>query len=187
MLDFSELQKGKRIIIANQPYEIIEAAPLFKGRGHSVLQARIKNLVSGEILSKTFHPSDVFEEAEIEEFEAKFLYSHRGKYFFAEKDNPKRRFELTSEILGKKTDFLIQGQEVRAQVFQERIINIVLPIKIQLKVVESPPDFRGNRAEAGVKQVTLETGAKINVPLFIKEGDIIEVNTETEEYVRRVK
>lgn len=187
MLSYNELEKGVKIILDGEPYEIVEASPLFKGRGHSVLQTKLKNLKTGNLISKTFHPSDSFKEAEVFKIEARFLYSHREKYVFCKKDKPSERFELTEEQIGEKKKFLKENQEVEALVFEGKVINISLPIKIKLKVIEAPPGLQAGRAEPGTKQVTLETGAKINVPLFIKQGDIIEINTETAEYVRRIE
>lgn len=187
MISFDELKKGVKIVLEGQPYEIIEANFLFKGRGSSVLQAKIKNLISGNILSRTFHPSDIFEEAEIKKIKAKFLYSHRDKFFFSEEENPQKRFDLTEEQIGQAVKFLKPNQIVEGIEFEGKVINISLPIKIQLKVIEAPPGVKGNRSQAGTKQVKLETRAKIVAPLFIKEGDIIEVNTETGEYVRRIE
>lgn len=186
MLSYSELKRGIRILLKGQPYEILECAPLFKGRGHSVLQAKIKNLLTNNVVSETFHPSDVFEEPEISKVGLKYLYSHRDNYIFSEKDNPSKRFELKEEQIGKASQFLKENQIVEGIIFENKLVNISLPIKISLKVVEAPPAIRAQSAQAGTKPVVLETGAKINVPLFIKEGDIIEVNTETSEYVRRI-
>jgi len=186
-IPYSELKKGKQIIINNEPYEIIEASSMFKARGHSVLQVKLKNLITGNIISRTFHPSDIFEEAELFKIKAKFLYSHRENYFFAEKDNPSKRFSLTKEQISSSVKFLKPNQEVETIIFKEEIINISLPIKIQLKVKQAPPGIKGSRAQAGNKIVVLETGAEINVPLFIEEGDIIEINIEKGEYVRRIE
>ena len=197
MLNYSDLKKGVKIILDNQPYEIIETSFMFKGRGSSILRTKIRNLINGNLVSKTFHPSENFEQAEFLEIKAKFLYSHlirkkssigisRSKFVFCEKDNPAKRFELFQEQIGQRAKFLKQNQIVKGIIWQEKIINISLPIKIELKVIEAPPGIRGNRAEAGTKVITLETGTKINAPLFIKEGDIVEINTETGEYVKRV-
>jgi len=186
-ISYSELQRGVKIIINHQPFEIKEASLMFKGRGHSTLQTKLKNLITGEIIQKTFHPSSSFEEAELSKIKAKFIYSNRGKFVFCEEKNPSKRFELEEDKLGTATKFLKPNQIVEGIVFNGKIINISLPIKLQLKVKQSPPGIRGDRAQGGTKLVTLETGAEINTPLFIKEGDIIEVNTETSEYVRRVE
>lgn len=183
LIPYPELKKGKQIIINNEPYEIIEASSMFKARGHSVLQTKLKNLISGNIISKTFHPSDTFEQVELSKIKVKFIYSHRGNYFFSEK----KRFSLTEEQISSAKKFLKPNQEVEAIIFKDKIINISLPIKIHLKVSQAPPGVKGDRAQGGNKTVTLETGAEINVPLFIKEGDIIEINTEKEEYVRRIE
>lgn len=186
MISYSELEKGVKILFKGEPYEIIEAKPLFKARGHSVLQAKIKNLLTGAVISETFHPSDTFEEPEISKIELKYLYPHKDRYFFCEKNDPSKRFDLTEEQIGKSSQFLKQNQIVEGIIFEKKLVNISLPIKISLKVIEAPPAIKGQSAQAGTKPVTLETGAKINVPLFIEEGDIIEINTETGEYVKRV-
>ncbi len=186
-IPYSELKKGKQIILNNQPHQIIEASSMFKARGHSVLQAKLKNLVSGNIISKTFHPSDTFETAEISRIKAKFLYSHREKFVFCKENDSSNRFKLTKEQIGSANKFLKSNQIVEGIIFKEKVINISLPIKIQLKVKQAPPGVRGNRAEAGTKIVVLETEAEINVPLFIEEGDIIEINTEKIQYVRRIE
>jgi elongation factor P len=185
MLAHNDLKKGVKIVIEGEPYEVLESSPLKKAQGRVVIQGRIKNLITGDVISKNFHQGDVFEEAEILKFNAKFLYSHRGKFVFSKEENPSERFDLTEDQIGQQSRFLKQGQIVEGVIFKNKIINISLPIKVHLKVVEAPPGEKGNRAQAGTKQVLLETGAKINVPLFIKEGDIIEINTETGEYVKR--
>lgn len=187
MLSYSELKKGVKIILDSEPCEIIEASHLFKGRGHSVLQVKLKNLITGNLISKTLRPSDVFEEAEVPKIEAKFLYQHQGKFFFSETKNSAKRFDLTVEQIGEQGKFLKPNQIIEGIIFKNKVINISLPIKINLKVIEAPPGVKGGRAEPGTKTVTLETGAKINAPLFIEEGDIIEINTQTGEYVRRIE
>ena len=187
MLDYSEFKKGVRIIIEEQPYEIIEANFLFKARGGSGLQTKIKNLITGSTISRTFRPGESFEEADIIKTKAKFLYSHRDNLFFCQEQNPSSRFELPKEIIGSSFQFLKPNEIVEAMELKGKIVNVSLPIKVNLKVIESPPGLKGDRSQMGNKQITLETGAKINAPLFIKEGDIIEINTETAEYVRRIE
>jgi len=187
MLSYFELRKGVKFILNGEPYEVLEFQQVGKAQDVFVAQTKIKNLINGKILEKSFHQSDVFEETELNKIEIKFLYSHRGKFCFYEAQNPKVRFELTEEQIGSGAKFLKQNQILIGIKFQGKIINIILPIKVQLKVTEAPPGVKGERAQAGTKPVTLETGAIINVPLFVGQGDIIEVNTETGEYVRRVE
>ena len=187
MLSFNEIKKGVRIILNNEPCEVIESSHMFKGRGQSVIQAKIKNLRSGTIFSKTFRSFESFKEAELIKFKATFLYENKkGYYFFCREDDPKKRFNLSREQLGDKIKFLKQGESVEGIIFQNDIINISLPIKVLLKVIEASPGIKGDRAQSGTKPVKLENNTEILVPLFIKQDDIIEVNTEKEEYVRRV-
>jgi elongation factor P len=186
-ISYSEIKKGVQIILNNQPYEVIEAASMFKGRGHSVLQAKLKNLIDGSIVQKTIHPSDDFLEAEISKIKAKFIYSHRNNFFFSEADNPQKRFDLNEKQIGPAAKFLKPNQIVEGIIFKGDIVNVSLPIKIQLKVKEAPPGVKGDRAQGGNKIVVLETGAEIAVPLFVQEGDIVEINTEKKEYVRRIE
>ena len=187
MLSHTDLKRGVRFISDNEPYEVLDSSFVFKGRGSSIVQTKIKNLITGNLLSRTFHPGENFEEAEIEKIKVKFIYSHQNRFFFSREVDVSFRFDLPKEVIGESSIFLKPNQIVEGVQFKEKIINISLPVKVQLKVAEAPPGVKGDRAQGGTKTVTLETGAKINTPLFIEEGDIIEINTETEEYVRRVE
>lgn len=187
MMSYSDLKKGIQIIIDGLPYEVLEARPLKMAQRRVVLQTKLRNLITGNLLSRNFQQGETFEEAEISKTEAKFLYFHKNRYFFCQKDDSSERFDFGAEQIGEQAKFLKSGQIVEGLIFQGKIINISLPIKVQLKVIEAPPGVKGGRAQTGTKTVTLETGAKINVPLFIEVGDILEINTETGEYVRRVE
>jgi len=187
MLSYFDLRKGTKFILDGEPYEVLEFRQMGKAQDVFVAQTKIRNLITGKVFEKNFHQGDVFEETELKKIEVKFLYSSREKFYFAEVENLKNRFELTEEQIGFGTKFLKPNQILIGILFQEKIVNIVLPIKVQLRVIEAPPGVKGDRAQGGTKTVILETGANVNVPLFIKEGDIVEVNTETGEYVRRVE
>lgn len=187
MLTHSDLRKGMMIILDGEPYEVLEANALKKAQRRPVIQTKIRNLITGNVFNRNFHQGDVFEEAEISKFSAKFIYAHRGKFLFSEEKDQSKRFELNESQIGPQVKFLKAGQEMETEVFEGKIINISIPIKVSLKVIEAPPGIRGDRAQGGNKTVTLETGARIDVPLFIEEGDIVEINTETEQYVRRVE
>lgn len=186
MLTHTNLKRGIKIILEGEPYEILEASPLKMAQRRVIIQTKIKNLITSSVFEKNFHQGDVFEEAELQKFDAKFLYSHRGRYFFCEALNPAKRFDLGEEQIGNTAKYLKTNQIIEGIVFDEKVVNISLPIKIQLAVKEAPPGVRGDRAQGGTKSVILESGAKVNVPLFIETGDIIEINTETGEYVRRI-
>lgn len=187
MIDHTQLKRGIQITIDGAPYEILESAPMKKAQRRVVIQAKIKNLLNGTVQDRNFHQGDIFDEAELSKFDAKFIYSSRGRYFFCEASNPAKRFDLPPEQIGSAVNFLRPNEIVQAIVFEEKIISISLPIKVSLKVTESPPGIKGDSAQGGSKIVVLESGAQVNVPLFINEGDIIEVNTETGQYARRVE
>lgn len=187
MLGINDLRKGTLIIYNNEPHEILEAKHLVMQQRKPVLQTRLKNLLTGKVFEKNIQHSEEFEEAEVEKVKAKFLYHHRGGYWFCEEDNPAKRFNLEEEIIGEQKNFLKPNISLTALRFRGKIINISLPIKMEFKVTEAPPGIRGDTAQGGSKVVTIETGAKISVPLFIQVGDIIRINTETGEYVERVE
>ena len=186
MLSYFDLRKGVKFILDQEPYEVLEFQQIYKAQDMVVARTKIRNLINGKVLERTFHQDDKFEEAELEKVEVKFLFTHRGKFGFCETQNPRTRFELAEEQIGESSKFLKSNQNLIGIKFQGKIINVSLPIKVQLKIIEAPPGIKGNRSQAGTKTVTLETGAKINVPLFVEEGDIIEINTETGEYTRRI-
>ena len=186
MISYSDLKRGVRILLKNQPFEIIESSPMFKGRGQSVLQAKVKNLITGETFAQTFRPSDSFEEADLEKEKLKFIYSGRGKCIFCKENDPSKRLELEERKAGKTIQFLKTDQIVNGLFFEGSLVAILLPIKVQLRIENTPPALKGQSASGGTKPATLESGASVNVPLFINNDDIVEINTETGEYTRRI-
>ncbi len=170
-----------------QPYEVLEANFLRMQQRKAVMQAKIRNLISGRVVDRNFQPSDQLEEVELEKKSAVFIYQNRGEFWFHEKGNPKNRFSIPAEVVGEAGNFLTSNTAVTAVYFSGKPINVSVPIKMDLKVIEAPPSIKGNTAQGGTKVVTLETGAKISTPLFINTGDVIRVNTEKGEYVERVE
>ncbi|PJE57559.1 MAG: elongation factor P [Candidatus Portnoybacteria bacterium CG10_big_fil_rev_8_21_14_0_10_38_18] len=199
MINYNNLKPGTVFILDGQPYQVVEFSFLRMQQRKPVAQTKIRNLITGKVISRNFQHTESFEEAEIKYREVKFLYSHpdrkssisngtsRGKFIFCEINDPSKRFELSEEQIGDASRFLKPNSEVSIMEFQDKIINISLPIKLEFKVIEAPPSVRGNTAQGGVKVVKIETGALINVPLFIGEGDIIRINTQTGEYTERVE
>lgn len=186
MLSYTELKKGVVFIYEGHPYEVLEAHFLRMQQRKAVVQTKIRNLITGKVLDRNWQPSDEFEEAEVLKKNAIFIYVNRGEYWFHEEGNPKNRFALSAELIGTPAQFLKPNTKVLSFVFNDKVIKIQLPIKMEFKVVEAPPAIRGNTAQGGTKVVELEGGAKVNAPLFVEEGDMIRVNTETGEYVERV-
>lgn len=185
MLTHTDLKKGTQFIYENQPWEVLEYAHLKMAQRRPVVQTKIKNLLTGAVQEKNFQQGDVFDEADLIKKDIKFLYSNKGQYWFCEVADPSKRFSFTEDQIGNQAKFFKPNSIVVGLIFQDNIINVLAPIKVQLKVKESPPGIKGDRAQGGTKEAILESGAAIQVPLFIEEGDIIEINTELGTYVKR--
>ncbi len=185
-LAYTDLTKGILFIMDGAPYEVLETHFLRMQQRKAVVQTKIRNLITGKILDRNFQASDFFEEAEIERKNAIFIYESKGQYWFHDEGNPRNRFELGEELLGDQGKFLKPNTKVATMVFNDKVIKVDIPIKMEFKVIEAPPVVRGNTAQGGTKQVTIEGGAKVNVPLFVNEGETIRINTQTGEYVERV-
>jgi len=187
MLDVNKVKKGDIIIVDGKPYRVLDIAHMKKARQGATINMKLKNLTTNNTLSHTVNSSERFEEANIEKKEILFIYGHRGEYVFSDLNDRSNRFSIKEEDLIYEKDFLKQGMSVTAEYFDGNLIGIDIPIKVDYKVIDAPPGVKGNTVSGGTKMVTIETGAKIQTPLFIEEGDIIRVNTEKGEYVERAK
>ncbi|OHA01895.1 MAG: hypothetical protein A3C12_00950 [Candidatus Sungbacteria bacterium RIFCSPHIGHO2_02_FULL_49_20] len=194
MLSMNDLSRGTLFILDGAPFEVLEISHSHIGRGGSNTTARVRNAKTGQVYTRTFKQSDTFEEADIEKRLISFLYSHRNEYIFIDPKDRSKRFPISLEILGDKTMWLKPDMELTGVFLsdsstgspQAEIISIILPIKLDLKVTEAPPGLRGDTAQGGTKLATLETGAKVSVPLFINQDDVVRINTESGEYTERV-
>lgn len=188
MLEYNEITVGKFIIYQGEPWEVLSSHVFRKQQRKPVNATKLRNLITGRVTENSFHQSEKAEEADLEFKEIKFIYSNSGKdeYWFHEDGDPSKRFALNENQIGYGTKFLKKDTSAKAMLFDDKIIGVQMPIKIELKVVEAPPNMKGNTAQGGNKVVKVETGASVNAPLFINAGDIIRVNTNTGEYVERV-
>ncbi len=186
MLEYNEITLRKYIIFENEPYEVLASHVFRKQQRKPVNATKLRNLISGRIVEHSFHVSDKVDVAEIEERKVKYLYKNKGEYWFCEENDPSKRFTLEENMIGQSAKFLKANSLITALVFDDKIFSLKLPIKVELKVTEAFDAVKGDTATGGQKQITLETGAVINAPLFVKQGETIRVNTETGEYVERV-
>ena len=186
VLSYNEIVQKKVITMDGQPFEVLSSHVFRMQQRKPVNQTKLRNLKTGKVTEYSFHQNETVHEADIEFEDITYLYNNRGEFWFCEKGNPKNRFKLDEELIGEPGQFLKENNDVEAMRFEGEVIGIKLPIKMDLKVVEAAPAVKGNTVQGGNKQVKVETGATINVPMFINEGDIIRVNTETAEYVERV-
>ncbi len=184
MLNFNEIKTGRVIKVNSEPFIIIKTDHHKMGRGGAVLKIKCRNLINGNILERTYQGAEKAEEAETETKKANFMYKDKDEAYFM--DNASfEQFNLPLEEVGESVKFLKDGVDVDVLYFESRPVSISLPIKMDFKVISAPPSVKGNSAGNVNKQVEIETGALINVPLFIDEGDIIRINTDTGEYVER--
>ena len=186
MLTHTDLRKGTEFIYEGQPWVVLSAEAMKMAQRRPVIQSKIRNLIDGRVQEKNFQQGDVFDEADLQKKDIKFLYQSKGQYWFCEINDPSKRFSFTEDQIGFQAKYLRPNEVVLGIMFDEKIINFKLPIKVEIKVKDTPPGIKGDRAQGGTKEAKLESGATIQVPLFVEEGDTIEINTETGEYVRRV-
>ncbi len=192
MLEYNEITEHKYIVFENEPYEVLSSHVFRKQQRKPVNATKMRNMLTGRIVEHSFHVSDKAEEADISKREVKYLYTNKGEFWFCEASNPSKRFELPEVMIGSAGKFLKTNTLVDALVWDDgksdegKIIGLKLPIKMDLLVKEAHPATKGNTAQGASKMVVLETGAEIQVPMFIKQGDVIRVNTENGEYTDRV-
>ena len=190
-LDYNEIKERKYIVYKNEPFEILESHVARTQQRKPQNQVKMRNMLNGKVIPGTFYSSDTAEEADITKKEAKFIYASRGEYWFCDPENLKDRYKIEENIIGNASKFLKTDTIVDLLIFEhddeKKIIGLKLPIKMTFVVKDAPPAIKGNTASGGGKLVTLETGAQVTTPFFIEVGEKIVVNTDTGEYVERVK
>jgi elongation factor P len=184
MLHLNEIKVGKLIKLNGEPFVITRAEHHKMGRGGAVLKVKLKNLISGNMLDKTYQGNDKAEEAETQKRKANFLYKDADNAYLMDNENYDQ-FSLPVDQLGEKANFLKDGTDVDVLYFDSKPVALDLPIKVKMRVVSAPPGIKGNSAGSVTKKVTIETGYEISAPLFVKEGDEIIINTDSGEYVER--
>jgi len=185
-MNINDLKKiGTVIKLNDEPYIVLSSQHARTAQRKAFIRTKLRNLNSGIVLEKTFQAGDKIEEADLEKRKASYLYQQNDQYFFMDQKNFDQ-FSLNKNSLAGQEKFLKEGLGVVILFFEGQPINLELPKKIDLKVIQAPPGVKGDSATAATKIITLETGLEINAPLFIKEGDTVRVNTETGEYVERV-
>lgn len=184
MLSMNEIKLGKVLTINNEPFVVIKTDHHKMGRGGAVLKVKMKNLVSGAVLERTYQGNDKAEEAQTQTKKANYMYSDASGANFMDNESYEQ-FTFPADEIGEKVQFLKEGIDVDVLYFNDKPVSISLPIKMTFKVVSAPPAVKGNSVGSVTKVAELETGAKINVPVFIEEGENIVINTDTGEYVER--
>lgn len=186
MIGITDLKNGTIFEDGNQPWVVLEYQHSKMGRGGAVLKTKIRNLITGAVVDRTYKGSDKFEPVQLERKTAQYLYQDGTGYVFMD-EATYEQFNLGSDILGDAPKYIKEGESIQLQYFQGKPINVDLPVKVALKVTEAPQTDKGNTATAANKTITLETGLTVQAPMFIKTGETIIVDTRNGSYVERAK
>ncbi|PID73426.1 MAG: elongation factor P [Desulfobacterales bacterium] len=186
MLECSDLRKGAKISIDGDPYMIIQFQFVKPGKGQALYKCRLKNMITGSQLDRTFRSGDKFDEANLEEQDMEYLYFDGEAYCFMNSSNYEQEF-LTPDQLEDAVNLLKENTVCSVLLYEGRPIGVTLPNFVELEVTESDPWAKGDTAAGSTKPAKVETGAVINVPPFINQGEKIRIDTRTGEYVERVK
>jgi elongation factor P len=184
MLGLTDLKTGVKFMFEGNPHEVLSYQHSKQARGGAVMRTKLKNMITGSIIDKTFRGSEKFDSADVTREKAQYLYADGGKYNFMD-TTTYEQFELNADLIGEKSNYLIEGLELELIKFEDRAIGIELPIKITVEVTETQPGVKGDTAQGGSKPAVIQTGATVTVPLFINQGEKIVVDTRDGHYVTR--
>jgi elongation factor P len=182
----TDLKKGVVCQIDGKPYRVIEYGQKVMGRGGSIVNVKLKNLIDGSVIPKTFKGQDKIERAEVSNKTVQYLYTDGDQFFFMDPESFEQ-FELPADIVDTAASYLKEGDSLNLQFFGDKVINVELPKNIFLEVTYAEDVVKGDTTSSVLKDATLETGLVIKVPAFIKTGDVVSVDTATGEYRERKK
>lgn len=182
----TDLKKGVVCQIDGQPYRVIDYNQKVMGRGGSIVNVKLKNLITGAVIPKTFKGQDKIEPAEVTSKTVQYLYNDGSVFFFMD-PNSFEQFELSADLVDEAKNFMKEGDELALQFFDGKVITVEMPKNVYLEVTYTEAVVKGDTTSSVLKDATLETGAVVKVPAFIKVGDIISVDTSTGEYRERKK
>lgn len=185
-IEMGDLKKGLKIQVDGIPYRITDYQHVKPGKGPAFVRVKIKSFLDGKVIEKTFHAGDKCETPNIIEKSMQYLYYDGELYQFMDNETYEQ-IGLTQEQVGEEAKWLLDSMIVNVLLFNDKPISISVPQIVALKIVETPPNFKGDTSSAGKKPAKLETGAVVQIPFHVLEGETIRVNTETGEYIEKVK
>lgn len=185
-LSITNLKKGVLFQLDGVPYRVVEYNQKVMGRGGSIVNVRIKSVLDGKVLDKTFKGNETVDSASVTNQAVQYLYSDGNTFYFMNQETFEQ-FEVPADLVGDNAGYLKEGDEIQLQFFEGRAINVELPKNVPLAVTYTETAVKGDTSSAITKDATLETGITIKVPAFIKQGDMISVDTTTGAYRERVK
>jgi len=184
MIDAGQLRKGIAIQLDGKVFQVVEFTHIKIGRGSAQVKLRLRDARSGAVVERAFQSTERFEPAFLEHRPVQFLYSEGDVYHFMDSETYEQT-EIRTEKLGDVVKYLKDGLNLELLVHDTDVVSVELPVAVELTITETEPGFRGNTATGGTKPATLETGAVVQVPLFISEGDSVKVDTRTGQYLEK--
>lgn len=185
-LSITDLKKGTIFQLDGTPYRVVEYSQKVMGRGGSIVNVRIKSLLDGKVLEKTFKGNEQLDSADVTNRNAQYLYNDGATFYFMDEVSFEQ-FELSAELIGESSGYLKEGDRVQVQLFDGRVTGLELPKNVPLTVTYTESVVKGDTTSSVLKDATVETGITVKVPSFIKQGDVIKVDTRTGEYLERSK
>ncbi|MDJ0762940.1 MAG: elongation factor P [Myxococcota bacterium] len=185
-MEIGELRKGTKLVIDGDPWVVVEYQFVKPGKGQALYKCKLKNMVSGSLVDRTYRSGEKFEKADLEEHRMQFLYSDDSDYHFMNNESYEQ-VALNQDQVGDAVNYLYENLEVDMLFFNGQPIGLTLPNFVVLEIVQSDPGIKGDTASNTTKPATLSTNYTIQVPLFVNEGEWIKVDTRTGDYVERVK
>lgn len=185
MISTNDFRTGVTIEIDGQPWVVVEFQHVKPGKGSAFVRAKIKNVITGSVLERTFNAGEKLPRAHIERREAQYLYGMGDELTFMDVTTYEQ-VTLSREVVGQGVLYLKENTNVYIMSYEGRVIGVEIPNFVELEVVETEPGFKGDTATGGTKQAKLETGAVVKVPLFVNVGDVLKIDTRTGEYIERV-
>ncbi len=180
-----DVRNGTTFELDNSVYKVVEFQHVKPGKGAAFVRTKLKNVITGAVLEKTFNPSEKLQGAEIEKRDMQYLYNDGDLYYFMDNETYEQ-LPINKEDLGDMLRFLKENMNVKVLSFKGKVFAIEPPLFVELEITYTEPGFSGNTSTNATKPATLETGATINVPLFVNTGDIIRIDTRTGEYMERI-
>jgi len=181
----SEFRKGLRILLDNEPFVIVDFQHVKPGKGGAFVRTRIKSLVSGNVLDRTFRSGDKVELPELEESQMQFLYKEGDKFYFMDTRTFDQIF-IDEKNLGDARNYIKEGLVIEVLIYKGNPIDVEIQNFVDLKIVQTEPGMRGDTAQNATKPALLESGFSIQVPLFVEEGEVVKIDTRTGQYIERV-
>ena len=186
MYDTSDIRKNLKIVIDGQPYTIVDHQFVKPGKGQAFTRTKLKNMITGSVLEKTFKSGEKLEKADMEERQMQYLYPDGDQFVFMDTSNYSQ-LHLNRDVLEDTPDYLQDGMMVDVLFFDDKPIGVTPPNFVELEVTDTEPGFKGDTSSNATKPATVETGKTLQVPLFVDKGDVLKIDTRTGSYVERVK